>query len=97
MGRKVITKATVTEMLEAGQREYQLTDSDIVTALGKEYAQERGLRLIPAGSAPAAAAASTAAAQAGAEATAAEIRRRIVEALGYEPEGLDGAIRRGLQ
>ena len=93
MGRKVITKATVNEMLEAGQREYQLTDSDIVTALGKEHAQERGLRLIPAGSAPAA----TAAAQAGAEATAAEIRSRIVEALGYEPEGLDGAIRRGLQ
>ena len=49
MSRRVLTKITVDELIASGQTELQLGDGDIVTALAKEYAQQRGLRLVPAG------------------------------------------------
>ncbi len=50
MSRRILTTATVDELLASGQTALQLEANDIVTALAREYAQQRGLRLIPAGS-----------------------------------------------
>lgn len=94
MSRRIITKATIDELLIQGDV-CQLAAGDIVTALAKEYAQERGLRLVPASSASSDRSARHDVAEP--DDPAAEVRRRIVAALGYEPEGLDRAIQRGFE
>lgn len=53
MSRRVITKVTVDKMIADKQMELILEPSDIVTALAKEYAQQRGVRLVPAANAQA--------------------------------------------
>ena len=55
MSRRILTTATVDELLAAGTTELRLGPGDIVTALAREYARDKGVRLIP-GDAPAPAA-----------------------------------------
>ena len=52
MSRRILTTATVDELLAAGATELRLGPGDIVTALAREYARDKGVRLIP-GDAPA--------------------------------------------
>ena len=88
MSRRILTTATVDELLAAGATELRLGPGDIVTALAREYARDKGVRLIP-GDAPAPAA--------GEPSTAARIHPAVVDALGYEPDGLDAIIARALR
>ena len=101
MPRRILTKDTIDELLAAGTTELRLDKGDIVTALAKEYALERGLRLDPAGSdAPAATqpgAAPTPAPEQEPIPTGAAVRKAVVAALGYEPDGLDAAISKALK
>ncbi|MDO5676750.1 MAG: hypothetical protein Q4G35_04480 [Propionibacteriaceae bacterium] len=102
MPRRILTKDTIDELLAAGTTELRLDKGDIVTALAKEYALERGLRLVPAGAdapaaAPAAPAAPAAAPTGDAAVTGAAVRKAVVAALGYEPDGLDAAISKALK
>lgn len=87
MSREVITRASVEDLLAAGRSEVVLGPGAIVTALAREYAQERGLRLL---SSPAADAADSP------PPNREEIRRAVVAALGSEPAGLLAAIDRVL-
>ena len=48
MSRRVLTRSTIDQMIVDSVKEYQLDSADIVTPLAKEYAQQRGVRLIPA-------------------------------------------------
>ncbi|HMS38197.1 MAG TPA: hypothetical protein PKA93_13595 [Arachnia sp.] len=88
MSRRILTTATVDELLAAGTTELRLGPGDIVTALAREYARDKGVRLIP-GDAPVAAA--------GEPSTATRIRTAVVNALGYEPDDLDAVIARALR
>lgn len=47
MSRRILTTATVDELLAAGATELRLGPGDIVTALAREYARDKGVRLIP--------------------------------------------------
>ncbi|HPF79944.1 hypothetical protein [Nostocoides australiense] len=51
MPRRVLTKSSIDDFLAAGTTEVLLEPADIVTALAKEYAQQRGVRLVPAANA----------------------------------------------
>lgn len=95
MSRRILTKDAIDELLAGGTTEVRLESGDIVTALAKEYALERGLRLIPAGGpAPA----PTPTAPGGGEVSpAAAVRKAVVSALGYEPDGLDAVIAKALK
>lgn len=88
MSRRILTTATVDELLAAGTTELRLGPGDIVTALAREYARDKGVRLIP-GDTPVAAA--------GEPSTATRIRTAVVNALGYEPDDLDAVIARALR
>lgn len=98
MGKRVVTRATIDEHLASGVLQIAVGEGDIVTALAREYAQERGVRLVPSGASvreDAGAAGSTAASP-GAEDVDA-IRKALVAALGYEPADLGGIIERALK
>ena len=93
MPRRILTKDAIDELLTGGTTEVRLESGDIVTALAKEYALERGLRLIPAGGP-----APTPTAPGGGEVSpAAAVRKAVVSALGYEPDGLDAVIAKALK
>ena len=101
MPRRILTKDTIDELLATGVTEVRLEQGDIVTALAKEYALERGLRLVPGGTA-APVATQPGAAPEPAPSVApipmgAAVRKAVVAALGYEPEGLDAAIAKALK
>lgn len=91
MPRRVLTQASIDDLIASGATEVALAPGDIVTALAREYAQDRGVRLVPAGSgaAPAASVISV-------TSTKATIRAEVVKALGYEPDGLDAIIERAV-
>ena len=89
MPRRILTTATVDELIAAGTTELRLGPGDIVTALAREYALKRGVRLIPADAPPAE--------TEGHLPTAERIRGAVVNALGYEPDGLDAIIARALR
>lgn len=93
MSRRILTKDSIDELLASGSTEVRLNKGDIVTELAREYAQERGVRLVPAneGSAP------DGAAPVSPGATGAAVRKAVVAALGYEPDGLDAAISKALK
>lgn len=101
MPRRILTKETIDELLASGTTEVRLGKGDIVTDLAKEYALERGLRLVPGnGDAPAATqpgGAPTPEPEAEPIPTGAAVRKAVVAALGYEPEGLDSAISKALK
>lgn len=101
MPRRILTKDSIDELISQGATEVRLDKGDIVTALAKEYALEHGLRLVPAGSdAPAAAqpgAAPTPAREKEPIPTAVAVRKAVIGALGYEPDGLDSAISKALK
>lgn len=103
MARRVLTVSTINELLDQGQTELRLAPGDIVTALAKEHAQQRGLRLVPA--APGATVPTqTPAGSPGAAPTPqpsmepipgrAAVRKAVIAALGHEPDGLDAIIAR---
>lgn len=115
MSRRVLTRSTIDQMIVEGVKEYQLNDADIVTPLAKEYAQQRGVRLIPADAvrisgglsvdrAERPQAMSAAAPSPGAAPTPepsiepisdhASVRKAVIAAVGYEPDGLDAIISR---
>ena len=94
MGKRVVTKTTIDELLASGARQVVLDPGDIVTALAREYALERGVRIVPAGAAGCAA---PSAADSPTAEDAEAIRRALVAALGYEPEDLAGIIERALK
>ena len=48
MAHRVLTVSSINELLSQGCTELSLQPGDIVTALAKEHAQKRGLRLVPA-------------------------------------------------
>lgn len=93
MARRVLTVTTINELLSQGCTELRLDPGDIVTALAKEHAQQRGLRLVPAtpGAVTAAAAAPGSAPK---QADRATVRKAVIAALGSEPDGLDAIIAR---
>lgn len=97
MGKRVVTKTTIDELLASGARQVVLDPGDIVTALAREYAQERGVRLVPAGAAACAAADVSSAGASSTAEDAEAIRRALVAALGYEPDDLAGIIERALR
>lgn len=90
MGRNVVTKSTIDDAIAAGRDEVQVAERDIVTALAKEYAQSKGVRLV-VGGAPQVS--GSTAPQSG-EDDVQRAREAIVRALGYEPEGLERIIRK---
>lgn len=104
MPRRVLTKSSIDELLAGGTTELHLEADDIVTALAKEYAQQRGLRLIPAVNAAAGKASAPGAVSPGAAPPpepgrepipdAAAVRKAVIAAVGYEPDGLDAIIAR---
>lgn len=98
MPRRILTKTDIDALLDSGATELRLGPGDIVTALAKEYAQERGLALAKSDEpvAPAAAPSASSATASGA-ATGAAVRKAVVAALGYEPDGLDAAISKALK
>ena len=89
MSRRVITKVTIDEALASGSKQCVVGERDIVTALAKEYAMERGVRLVSSGAAPEAPASTGAGAGAG---DAEQVRAAVIAALGHEPAGLGAAI-----
>lgn len=91
MPRRILTQASIDALIAAGTTEVVLAPGDIVTALAREYAQDRGVRLIPpaGGAAPAASVIPV-------TSTRATIRAEVVKALGYEPDGLDAVIDRAM-
>lgn len=91
MTRRVLTKVDIEQLLAAGTTEVVLAPGDIVTAVAREHAQQRGLRLVPAAPAASGTTASGATAD-----VVAEIRRAVIAAVGREPAGLDAAIARAL-
>ncbi len=94
MAHRVLTVSSINELLSQGCTELSLQPGDIVTALAKEHAQKRGLRLVPA---PASAAPTTAVAPSVQSSTAPErvaVRKAVIAALGHEPAGLDAVISR---
>ncbi len=94
MGKRVVTKTTIDEILASGACQVAMAPGDIVTALAREYAQERGVRIVPAGATDCAqpSAASTSNTE-----DANAIRVALVAALGYEPDDLAGIIERALK
>lgn len=101
MARRVLTKESIDQLLASGTTEVRLAPGDIVTALAKEYALDHGLRLVPAPVAAAPSAHSPAAQppaqSSGSAGVGAEVRKAVVAALGYEPDGLDSAINKALK
>ncbi|GAA4903907.1 hypothetical protein GCM10025789_23650 [Tessaracoccus lubricantis] len=100
MPRRVLTKDTIDQLLASGTSEIRLTAGDIVTALAKEYALERGLRLVPAHDASPATSARpepTVTQPPDADGVGIAVREAVVAALGYEPDGLDSAISKALK
>ncbi len=87
MSRRVITKVTIDEAPASGSKQCVVGERDIVTALAKEYAMERGVRLVSSGAAPEVPA-STGASAGDAE----QVRAAVIAALGHEPAGLGAAI-----
>ena len=86
MSRRFFTQSTIAELISGGAGEVQLQPGDVVTDAAKDFALQRGFRIVPAGGT----AAATAAAPSGD--LAAQVRQGVVAALGYTPDGLDAAI-----
>lgn len=100
MARRILTKDSIDELLASGASEVRLEQGDIVTALAKEYALERGLRLVPAGSERQGEPRSAAPSPSPAEPSAAlpeAVRKAVIGVLGYEPDGLDVAITKAMK
>lgn len=98
MAHRVLTVTSINELLSQGCTELKLEPGDIVTALAKEHAQQRGLRLVPANatSAPAATPGAAPTPEPSLEPIPqkAAVRKAVIAALGREPEGLDAIIAR---
>lgn len=92
MSRPIITRTTIDDLLGQGRTELVLEPGAIVTALAREYAQDRGLRLVDSGR-PLAAAAGQPAATPSPE----QIRSAVVARLGHEPDNLVQLIDRVLK
>ena len=84
MSRPIITRTTIDDLLGQGRTELVLEPGAIVTALAREYAQDRGLRLVESAQ-PVAAAPSPD-----------QIRSAVVARLGHEPDNLTQTIDRVL-
>lgn len=99
MSRRILTQSSIDELIDAGNTEIALAPGDIVTALAREYAESRGVRLYEAGgpAEPAAPAPSPSAAPAGQQVDAAAVRKAVINALGHTPDGLDAIIARVLK
>ncbi|WP_300083330.1 hypothetical protein [Propioniciclava sp.] len=95
MARRVLTAETIDDLLAQGQTEVPLGPTDIVTALAREHARDRGVRLVPADEVTPAAS-SPGPETPGSDATddAALVRRAVIGVLGREPDGLDAVIAR---
>ena len=91
MTRRILTTASVDELLSAGTNELRLAHGDIVTALAREHALKHGVRLIPGDAPP------TVEPAAKSDPTAVLIREAVVKALGHAPDGLDAIIERALR
>ncbi len=94
MPRRVLTKVDIDQMLQTGTTEVHLGAGDIITALAREYALDRGVRLVPHSSQAESVPPSAQPAQAP---LATEIRSAVISALGEEPAGLDEIISRALR
>ncbi len=106
MARCIFTKVTIDELIESGRSEYRLGESDIVTGLAAEYAQQRNFRLIPFTPSDSESADcgekmhSISSESAGVNSDSAGeptpdkaiVRKAVIAALGYEPSGLDMMI-----
>lgn len=93
MARRILTAETIDELLAQGQTEVPLGPTDIVTALARERARDRGVRLVPAGEVtPATSSPETPESDAADD--AALVRRAVIGVLGLEPDGLDAVIAR---
>ncbi|MDF1490084.1 hypothetical protein [Tessaracoccus caeni] len=91
MSRRVITKVTIDEALASGSKQCVVGERDIVTALAKEYAMERGVRLVSSGAAPEVRA-GTGTGTGASAGDAEQVRAAVIAALGHEPAGLGAAI-----
>ena len=94
MPRRVLTKVDIDQMLQTGTTEVRLGAGDIVTALAREYALDRGVRFVPYSSK---AESSHPSPQPVTDPLATEIRSAVISALGEEPAGLDEIISRALR
>lgn len=94
MPRRVLTKVDIDQMLQTGTTEVHLGAGDIVTALAREYALDRGVRFVPYSSK---AESSHPSPQPVTGPLATEIRSAVISALGEEPAGLDEIISRALR
>lgn len=93
MAHRVLTVTSINELLSQGCTELKLEPGDIVTALAKEHAQQRGLRLVPANGGLALPAPAPQA-SAGKDTDRAAVRKAVIAAVGHEPNGLDAIINR---
>lgn len=98
MPRRVLTKESIDQLLNDHVTEVALQPTDIVTALAKEYAQERGVRLVPAaagGDEPhQQATGQPPRAQVRSAPDPEVVRKAVIAALGHEPAGLVDVIAR---
>lgn len=90
MSRRVVTKASIKDMLNDHVEEYVLSPDEMVTALAREYAQEYGVRLIPpdAGAVGRPAFAPLETPRTGPRPDVDTVRKAVIAAIGREPEGL---------
>lgn len=93
MARRILTAETIDDLLAQGQTEVPLGPTDIVTALAREHARDRGVRLVPVDEVPPATRTPEAPASDPAD-DAALVRRAVIGVLGREPGGLDAVIAR---
>lgn len=86
MSHPIITRTTIDDLLGQGRTELVLEPGTIVTALAREYAHDRGLRLVESGQP-----------QAVGFVTPEQVRRAVVAKLGHEPADLTRLIDRVLK
>jgi len=102
MKRRFITKVDIDDAVAAGQQVLEVDGRATVTDLAREYAMQRGIRVVltggPGGGGPDRGdrdRSGSAPAGAGADpALARKVRAAVVAKLGHAPEGLDETIER---
>ncbi|MEZ5086231.1 MAG: hypothetical protein R2722_08270 [Tessaracoccus sp.] len=98
MANRVLSVATIDELIARGDTQVQLREGDIVTPLARDYAAEKGVTIVSGHSDEQSAVSPVARTVPEPETSVdpAAVRQAVVAAFGFEPEGLDAAIAQAL-
>ena len=97
MSRPIITRTTIDDLLGQGRTELVLEPGTIVTALAREYAQDRGLRLVDSGRTVASTSGPESASGPAQEPSPEQVRSAVVARRPHEPDNLGKLIDRVLK